>query len=127
MEGVGVLVVEDDELIRQLVDGVLEEAGYLTVAASSGAEAIGVMQRGDPLISALVSDVNLGRGVTDGWEVARRGRLLIPALAVVYMTGDAGAEWAASGVPNSILITKPFALNQIATAVAQLLNRGPLS
>jgi len=40
------------------------------------------------------------------------------------MTGDAGSDWAANGVPNSVLITKPFAPAQVVTAVSQLLNAG---
>jgi len=37
-------------------------------------------------------------------------------------TGAAGSEWASQGVPNSILLTKPFAPAQLITAVSQLLN-----
>ena len=40
------------------------------------------------------------------------------------MTGSEAQEWASKGVPNSILVTKPFAPAQIVTAVAQLLNLG---
>ena len=70
---------------------------------------------------ALVSDINLGRGPT-GWDVARRARELNEHLPVVYMTGGNGHEWASQGVPNSILIGKPFAPAQVVTAVSQLLN-----
>lgn len=41
------------------------------------------------------------------------------------MTGAAADEWASHGVPNSILLTKPFAPAQLVTAVAQLLNNTP--
>jgi hypothetical protein len=54
--------------------------------------------------------------------VAKRARELNELLPVVYMTGGNGHEWASQGVPNSILITKPFAPAQIVTAVSQLLN-----
>jgi hypothetical protein len=40
------------------------------------------------------------------------------------MTGAAAEEWGAHGVPNSILLTKPFAPAQLVTAVSQLLNAG---
>jgi hypothetical protein len=42
----------------------------------------------------------------------------------VYMTGAAAEAWAIQGVPNSILLRKPFAPAQIVTAVSQLLNVG---
>lgn len=70
---------------------------------------------------ALVSDINLGRGPT-GWAVAKRARELNEHLPVVYVTGGNGHEWASQGVPNSVVVGKPFAAAQIVTAVSQLLN-----
>jgi len=43
---------------------------------------------------------------------------------VVYVTGGEGHDWSSLGVPNSVLITKPFAPAQVLTAVSQLLNVG---
>jgi hypothetical protein len=40
------------------------------------------------------------------------------------MTGVAADDWLAEGVPNSILLKKPFAPAQLVTAVSQLLNAG---
>jgi DNA-binding response OmpR family regulator len=71
-----------------------------------------------------VTDINLGSGKLDGWNVARRAREIDPEFPVVYMTGDSADEWASKGVPNSILITKPFAPAQLVTAISQLLNSG---
>ena len=70
---------------------------------------------------ALVTDINL-RGTMDGWEVARQAREINPAFPIVYMTGAAADQWASHGVPNSILLTKPFAPAQLVTAISQLLN-----
>jgi len=42
----------------------------------------------------------------------------------VYMTGAAAGHWAAQGVPNSILLAKPFAPAQLVTALSNLLNVG---
>lgn len=57
--------------------------------------------------------------------MARHAREIDPAFAVVYMSGDSTEDWASKGVPNSIMLAKPFALAQLVTAVAQLLNGGP--
>jgi CheY-like chemotaxis protein len=73
--------------------------------------------------SALVTDVNL-KGPMMGWEIARLVRQIDPAFPVVYMTGAAADDWASEGVPNSILLNKPFAPAQLVTAVSQLLNAG---
>jgi CheY-like chemotaxis protein len=69
----------------------------------------------------LVTDINL-RGRMDGWDAARRAREIEPTFPVVYMTGAASEQWASQGVPNSILLNKPFASAQLVTALAQLLN-----
>ena len=43
---------------------------------------------------------------------------------MIYMTGDSANEWRSRGVPNSLLIIKPFAPAQVVTALSQLLNAG---
>ena len=73
--------------------------------------------------SALVTDVNI-KGAMNGWEIARLVRQIDPAFPIVYMTGAAADDWASEGVPNSILLKKPFAPPQLVTAVSQLLNAG---
>lgn len=62
----------------------------------------------------------------NGWQLATVARQGNPNLPVVYMTAASGEEWAAHGVPNSILLQKPFAPVQLVTAVSQLLNKGVL-
>lgn len=57
---------------------------------------------------ALVTDINL-KGMMNGWEVAKAAREIDPAFPIVYMTGAAAGDWASRGVPNSILLEKPFA------------------
>lgn len=117
-----ILVVEDEVLIQGLLTEALHEGGYEAKIASSGEDAIKLLDAPEPKYRALVTDINLGRGKLDGWEVARHAREVDPEIPVVYMTGDSAAEWPSKGVPNSILITKPFAPAQILTAVSQLLN-----
>ena len=57
-----------------------------------------------------------------GWDVARHAREIDAGFPVVYMTGANADDWASKGVPNSILLSKPFAQAQLLTAVSQLLN-----
>jgi DNA-binding LytR/AlgR family response regulator len=71
----------------------------------------------------LVSDVRLV-GDLSGWDVARPIREKEPALPVIYVTGVPAQEWAANGVPNSILIAKPIAAAKLVTALSRLLNTG---
>jgi DNA-binding response OmpR family regulator len=119
-----ILVVEDDPLIQTIVEDALTDGGFEIAIASSGETAVELLDAFDAKYRALVTDINLGRGKMDGWEVARRAREINPEFPIIYMTGDSAAEWASKGVPNSILLTKPFAPAQLVTAVSQLLNSG---
>jgi CheY-like chemotaxis protein len=69
----------------------------------------------------LVADINL-RGTMNGWEVATRAREVDPEFPVVYITAANAGAWPSQGVPNSILLSKPFAPVQLVTAIANLLN-----
>jgi DNA-binding response OmpR family regulator len=118
-----IMVVEDDELIQNLVEAALSDGGFEPSIAASGEEAVTLLRGNRNHYRALVTDINL-RGSMDGWEVAKQAREIDPSLPIVYMTGAAADQWASHGVPNSILLTKPFAPAQLVTAVSQLLNTG---
>ena len=90
--------------------------------ACSGEDAVAKLDAESQAFRALVTDVNLARGGLTGWDVARHARELRAELPVLYMTGAAPHEWSVHGVPNSLLLTKPFAPAQVVTAVSQLLN-----
>jgi CheY-like chemotaxis protein len=123
-ESLPVLVVEDEYMVQDIVKDALNEGGFGVVIASSGEEAIELLDGDETKFRALVTDIKMGQGRIQGWEIAKRAREIDPAFPVVYMTGDSADEWAANGVPNSILLTKPFAPAQLVTAVSQLLNTG---
>lgn len=117
-----ILVVEDDQLIQTVVEEALSGGGFEVVIASSGEDAVELLDAAEGKYRALVTDINLGRERIDGWQVARHAREIDPEFPVVYMSGDSAADWASQGVPNSILLPKPFAPAQLLTAVSQLLN-----
>ena len=118
-----VLIAENEPDIRLVLQASFEDGGFDVLLASSGEEAIAALDANVDTLRALLTDINL-ESSSSGWDVARHGRVLNPDLPVVYMTGNDGHDWAALGVPNSVLITKPFAPAQALTAVAQLLNVG---
>lgn len=117
-----VLAVDDEALVLELIQVALEDGGFVVQPATGAKEAIALIDS-DPArhFTGLVTDVNLGRSLS-GWDVARKARELNPAIPVVYISGDSGHEWEVNGVPNSILVQKPFAPAQIVVALASLLN-----
>jgi len=118
-----ILVVEDDQSVQGIVEDALGDGGFEPAIAASGEEAVTLLKGGSTKYRALVTDINL-RGKMGGWEVARLAREIDPNFPVVYMTGASADEYGSHGVPNSILLTKPFAPAQLVTAVSQLLNSG---
>lgn len=120
-----VLVVEDDQLIQAVVEESLADGGFEAAIASSGEDAVALLDASGEEFRALVTDINLGSEKFDGWHVARHAREIDPNFPVVYMSGKDGDGWASKGVPNSIMLTKPFAPAQLVTAVSQLLNASP--
>ena len=118
-----ILIIEDDEAIQSLVEDALTEGGFEPAIAPSGEEAVTLIKGRTANYRALVTDITL-RGRIDGWEVARQAREIDPQFPVVYMSGASAEDWASKGVPNSIMLSKPFAPAQLVTAVSNLLNTG---
>lgn len=118
-----ILIVEDEQAIQGFVEDILNEGGFGVASLSSGEEALTLLLADRAKYRVLVADVTLA-GRLNGWQVAKRAREIKPDLPVVYITGIPADEWASRGVPNSILLSKPFAPAQLVTAVSQLLNAG---
>ena len=117
-----VLVIEDDDSIQTVVEDALSDAGFEPAIAPSGEEAVTLLKGMKNTYRALVTDITL-RGKIDGWEVAHQARQIDPEFPIVYISGKSAAEWPSKGVPNSIMLPKPFAPAQLVTAIANLLNR----
>lgn len=115
------LLVDDDYLVADLIEAALDDAGFEVVVASTPAQAMAVLEQRAADLAGLVTDINL-KSKVDGYGVAQQARELAPRLPVVYTTGDHAHQWPSRGVPNSILITKPFVPAQIVTAISSLLN-----
>lgn len=118
-----ILVIEDEYPIQFLVQEALSGGGFEPAFSLSGEEAVTLLKERKSEYRALVTDISL-RGKMDGWEVARQAREIDPEFPIVYMSGASAADWASKGVPNSIMLEKPFAPAQLVTAISNLLNSG---
>lgn len=116
-----ILVVEDEPLILLDVETALVDAGFEVIAATSGAMALDRYNTQGGQIRALLTDIRLGKG-PDGWDVARHCREANPGLPVIYVSADSAGAWSSRGVPCSVMISKPFVMAQIVTALSTLLN-----
>jgi DNA-binding response OmpR family regulator len=115
---VPILYVDDELLIQELIESVLGDAGFSVVLATTPAQALEAIK--SPALRGLVTDINLGDPI-DGWEIARRARETHVHLPIVYVSGLCEGEWSVKGVPQSLMIAKPFAPAQITVALASLM------
>jgi DNA-binding response OmpR family regulator len=72
-----ILVVEDDQLIQNLVQEALTDAGFEPALVISAEEAIALLETKQNAYRALVTDINLP-GKLSGWDVARAAREIDP-------------------------------------------------
>jgi len=114
-----ILVVDDQELIRQLLAEVLTKEGYDVTLASNGEEAIKLLR--SDTFDLVISDSDLpGVG---GLEVVEEAKRIDPECPVIVISGyrDTEAQVGAIGQPRLQFILKPFRLHVVRRTVASLL------
>jgi signal transduction histidine kinase/ActR/RegA family two-component response regulator len=117
-----ILVVEDDEMVREIPVNILREQGYIVVEATSGDEAIKLL-KGEAVFDLLFTDVVLPGGI-NGTEIAKKAVSIQPHIKVIYTTGY--AENAV--VHNSILdagvtlVKKPYQRDELLHTVRETLD-----
>jgi two-component system, cell cycle sensor histidine kinase and response regulator CckA len=117
-----ILVVEDEEPVRKLIQMILERDGYSVLAVEQGGDAIALSEDADRHIDLLLADLNLPD--MSGRELAQRVRINRPDMKLLYMSGygdSAVAEWGV--VPQgTIFLAKPFTPSVLAAKVRELLD-----
>jgi CheY-like chemotaxis protein len=125
LDGLSIIVVDDDASIRILISTFLSMAGARTIPCGNAEEAIAALQR--DAVDVVVSDVGMPR--VDGYMLIQRVRALAPlacasvkALALTAYAGEKGRERAFAAGFNDHL-PKPFAREDLVKAVASLAGR----
>jgi two-component system cell cycle sensor histidine kinase/response regulator CckA len=116
-----VLVVDDEEVIRRFVERVLQEAGYKTVLAPDGPEALEAAARLGPF-DLLVTDMMMPKMAGD--ELARRLRVIEPKLKILYLTGYSDRLFKEKVMlwEDEAFLDKPCSMNSLVEAVSLLLS-----
>ena len=115
------LVVEDQEEVRELAVEVLKSYGYTVLQAEHGADALGVIERHEGPIHLVLTDVIMP-GMT-GRELADRIAPLRPDAKVLFMSGYSRDVIGREGVldHSTPYVSKPFAPEELARKVRELL------
>ncbi len=113
-----ILVVEDNDDLRQLTRLQLDRLGYAVLEAESGAEGLRIL-RENPGIDLLLTDVVMPRGIS-GPELAEAATALLPKLKVIFMSGYTEQRdmlERARGHGTLRLLQKPFHVLELATQI----------
>lgn len=115
-----ILVVDDDDQVREGVSHQLTSLGYKAVVASSGREALEILAR-EPNIDLLFTDVMMPG--LNGREVAEEGRLMRPNLKVLFTSGyfEGALQRNGSLDANVQLLVKPYRKKRLAEKVLEAL------
>ena len=99
-----ILLVDDDDLVRETLSDMLEDAGLATLVASSGHEAVALIEAGE-IVDAMVSDLSMP-GI-NGVITIQKVRALRPLLPCFLLTGYIGERAALSAENTFTLVRKP--------------------
>ncbi|MFN3932685.1 MAG: response regulator [Brevundimonas sp.] len=110
-----VLVVDDDDAVREVTAGLLADLGYNVVEAGSGGAALDLFERHDE-ISAVVLDFAMPG--MNGADLARELRARRPRVPILFATGYADAE-ALMGVGDHQIVHKPFVQAELARKLSR--------
>jgi signal transduction histidine kinase len=116
-----VLVVEDNDSVREVASAMIEEMGYETLQAPNGPEGLRIIER-RPDISLVLSDVIMAGGM-NGPELAAKALKIRPDLKILFMSGYApGSVRQMQDLPDTIdLVNKPFTRGDLTEKVRRVL------
>jgi CheY-like chemotaxis protein len=111
-----ILVVEDDEAYRRLVERMLEGSGFKVTTAGDFAAAMTVIDGPDP-IDLLLTDIGMPAGTPHGVSIGSIARLKRSNLKLIYMSGGYDPTDFALYAENSTILRKPFTAAALIEAV----------
>jgi two-component system cell cycle sensor histidine kinase/response regulator CckA len=122
-----ILLVEDEEAVRNFAARALRMRGYNVLEASGGEEALEIVRKAAAPIHLLITDVVMPN--MDGPTLVRAVRRIRPEIAVVFMSGYAEEAFRRNDEKAEDLhfLPKPFGLKQLAAKVKEVLSGAPAS
>jgi CheY-like chemotaxis protein len=113
-----IMLVEDDDILRQATAQYLEKAGYTVIAAAKSNEALDELDLGREIDLAVI-DVCMPRGQVNGFAFAPMARWRRPGLPIVFVTGY--REVLEAEVIQEPIFLKPVDLGQLTDKIKERL------
>ncbi|MCU0575618.1 MAG: ATP-binding protein [Desulfobacterota bacterium] len=100
-----ILIVEDDDVVRDLVNEVLRKQGHVTLSARNGGDALQMARQFEGHVDLLITDMVMRR--IDGKMLSRKMKSIWPHIKVMFMSGY-GGEILDGDLKGSVFLQKPF-------------------
>lgn len=110
---VSVLLVDDDDGVRDVCSAMLEDMGCKVTAASSGEEALQALDR--DRFSLMLTDIAMP--AMNGVELAKRAREMAPDMPVLFATGYADLQVFGEQLSDEAVVRKPYRLADLAARI----------
>lgn len=120
----GVLIVEDEPLIRMMAVDFVEDAGFSTIEAANAEEALASLDN-NPDISVLFTDVDMP-GPMNGLELARLVHEKWPGISIIVASGY--RKTMTGELPDGgMFFQKPYDIDRITAALQTMTSNGSMS
>ena len=113
-ERLTVLLVDDDNDVREVAAAMIEEIGYDVVSADGGEAALKALESGR--FAMMMTDVAMPG--MNGVELARKVRVLAPELPIVFASGYADVHTFGAELDKEVVLKKPFRVSEVAARLA---------
>lgn len=121
-----VLIADDDEAIRKLMEAVVQSEGLLAATVKDGKEAYRALRSGTNIVAAIV-DVKMP--YIEGTDIVKfiRSEKDLEHIPVIITTGDKSPRASAQAIAAGAVafLPKPFTNMQLRTALRALISQGP--
>jgi len=118
-----VLVVEDEEQVRVLAAGILDDAGHQVLTAGTVDEARAILDRSEP-VDLLFADIRLQASDQGGLEVARDAAASRPGIRIIYTSGGGVTDGTrALFVEGWVFLSKPYTPEALLVAIGNALDQ----
>ena len=120
-----VLVVEDEEQVRVLAQGIIQDMGHETLTAANVKEALALLSTRHA-IDLLFADIGLWGAPQGGLELAKEAVRVRPDLPVLYTTGQGVTDgMRAMFVERFAFLGKPYTPDQLSRQIADIVGTDP--
>ena len=120
-KGQSILLVDDDEQLRHVLDEILKESGFKTLQASNGQEAVNIFLENQSSIAAIIMDVVMP--IKGGVSAAKEIRGINATIPIIFQTGygEQTELNAAASIEHCATLRKPLQVHELLTKIQEKL------